>query len=370
MKIAHITSDLSFSGAGLSGAVRDLAIAQNQLDNLEVRVFGGAGTISEGPFNNVVDTLYSNYHCIGPSQLAYFPKIHEDLLEFNPDVVHVHGLWTFSIWHGYRAAKCLKSPLIVSPHGMLSDYSLRRSSIKKRLFSIAFQDLCISASSILHATCSQEFEEISCFVDKSKIRIIPNGINDLALDSSRASNYDSRTLLYLGRIHEKKGLDLLLRAWVTLSKSHPDWRLRIVGMDEDQELERLKMLSEQLRVDRVEFEGPVFGDQKAEVYAGADLFVLPTKNENFGLVVAESLISGVPVVCSKNAPWEGLDANRCGRWIDLDLEIFVLALSDLMSRPSAELSEMGQRGRAWMLKEFTWSSVASKFCSLYQEALR
>jgi glycosyltransferase involved in cell wall biosynthesis len=369
LKIAHITSDLSFSGAGLSSAVRDLAVAQSLSDGMEVRVFGGAGTISEGPFDNVVGVPYVRYQCIGPIQLGFFPKIHSDVFDFKPDVVHVHGLWTFSIWHASEAAKRLKCPLVVSPHGMLSSYSLNRSRIKKLLFSLAFQNSCIRASSFLHATCSQEFEEIRCFVDDHRIRIIPNGINDFSHDSLVNSASEVRTLLYLGRIHEKKGLDLLLRAWAELSKTHSNWRLRIVGMDENNEVARLKKLSVALSVDRVEFEGPVFGQQKADVYAGADLFVLPTKNENFGLVVAESLISGIPVVCSKNAPWEGLEARQCGRWIDLDLQIFVSTLSDLMSRPSDELAEMGQRGRTWMLEEFTWKNVANKFYSLYQEAL-
>jgi glycosyltransferase involved in cell wall biosynthesis len=370
MKVAHITSDLSYGGAGLSNAVRDLAVAQSQLNNLDVRVFGGVGSITEGPFDDLVNTSHTKYPYFGPSQLGFFPKIQKDLLRFKPDILHVHGLWTFSIWHGYEAAKRLKIPLIVSPHGMLSNYSLNRSLVKKRLFSMFFQDLCIRSSSILHATCAQEFKEISCFVDKGRIRIITNGINDFGLDSAEKSSCETRTLLYLGRIHEKKGIDLLLRAWVQLSKFHSDWRLRIVGMDENNELARLKKLSIDLGVDRVDFEGPVFGQQKVEVYAGADLFVLPTKNENFGSVVAESLISGVPVVCSKYAPWEGLETRMCGRWIDLDLQIFVSTLSDLMSRPTAELAEMGQNGRAWMLEEFTWKSVACKFSSLYQEALR
>ncbi len=153
-----------------------------------------------------------------------------------------------------------------------------------------------------------------------------------------------RTLLFLSRIHPTKALDRLLAAWVQLQSRHPDWRLVIAGRGEAAHVEEVKALAKTLGADRVEFPGPLFGDAKAQAYFGAELFVLPTHSENFGMVVAEALAHGCPAVVSRGAPWAGLETEGCGWWVDNSVESLVAALDAAMQLPPDAVGGDGPAG--------------------------
>jgi len=129
-------------------------------------------------------------------------------------------------------------------------------------------------------------------------------------------------------------------------------------------------LGRTLGLQRVTFKGEVLGSEKEAAYQSSDLFVLPTNTENFGIVVAESLANGTPVIVSKGAPWSGLEPRRCGWWVDNDEESFTAALCRAMRLPLAELEEMGRRGRVWMEKDFGWDLLAHRMLSAYEWLLR
>jgi glycosyltransferase involved in cell wall biosynthesis len=171
--------------------------------------------------------------------------------------------------------------------------------------------------------------------------------------------------LSLGRIHPKKGLEILLRAWARLEPDRPGWRLRIVGPSEAGHDAVLKSLARELRLSRVSIEGAVYGDAKNGIYTTAGVFVLPTLNDNFAITVAEALASGIPVIATKGAPWSGLVEERCGWWIDHGVEPLTAALSEATARPADELSVMGERGRAWMARDFSWSRAGRDVIDLY-----
>lgn len=160
-------------------------------------------------------------------------------------------------------------------------------------------------------------------------------------------------LLYIGRIHPLKGLDLLFSALAELDKG-VCWRLAIVGRDEKGTADALKLQAQALGLDlsRIEFAGETSEAEKRRRLAAADLFVLPTRSENFGLVVSEALAAGVPVVTTKAAPWPGLAENRCGWWTDVSAAALCAALESALSLPRQELRAMGERGRDWMRRDF------------------
>jgi glycosyltransferase involved in cell wall biosynthesis len=196
------------------------------------------------------------------------------------------------------------------------------------------------------------------------VAVIPNGV-DIPAPAPFADPGHDRTLLYLGRLHPKKGLDQLLRAWARVEPLRPDWRLLVLGPSEEGYGERLRRLAESLGLRRARFGGPVYGDDKLAAYTHADLFVLPSLNENFGLTVAEALASGVPVISSKGAPWSGLEKERCGWWVDRADEALAAALESATALPRQALVEMGQRGRGWMLRDFSWRVVAGQMAAVY-----
>lgn len=282
------------------------------------------------------------------------------------DVVHNHGLWLMPNVHSGWAAVKARKPLIVAPRGMLGPAALRFSRYKKRLFWHALQRHVVQSAACLHATSEQECVDIRAAGLRNPVAIVPNGV-DLPNVSTRVDHGDRmRTALYLGRLHPKKGLDLLIRAWARLERAQPNWQLRIVGPSEQGYVDKLRAIAMTEGLQRVVFDGPLFGQEKIAAYRAADVYVLPTLNENFAMTVAEALAAEVPVIASKGSPWAGLTVERCGWWIDHGVQPLSDALSDAMNRRPHELREMGARGRLWMARDFSWDPIGVKMLQVYE----
>jgi glycosyltransferase involved in cell wall biosynthesis len=283
------------------------------------------------------------------------------------DVIHNHGLWLMPNVRAAEAAASGPTPLVVSPRGMLAPAALAFSRLKKRAFWALWQGRAIRRAACLHATSEQEYEEIRAFGLTHPIAIIPNGI-DLPELSARpkAGPPAERIVLSLGRIHPKKGLGSLVRAWSKLEASHPGWRLKIVGPPEVGHDDELRALARALGVTRVSIEGPIYGDAKTAAYRESDVFVLPTLNENFGLTVPEALAAGTPAISTKGAPWRGLEQEACGWWIDHGVEPLTVALAQAMALPRDALKAMGDKGRAWVARKFSWDPIARDMLDVYR----
>jgi glycosyltransferase involved in cell wall biosynthesis len=267
---------------------------------------------------------------------------------------------------GWAAAHA-KKPLIVSPRGMLSPAALAFSRLKKKVFWQLLQGRSLRKSACIHATSEQEYGEIREFGLTNPISIIPNGIDIPHFGTEpRQREGARRVVLSLGRIHPKKGLDRLVRAWVEVESVRPDWQLKIVGPSEVGHDDELRALAMSLRLTHISIEGPVYGDAKQATYRDAHLFVLPTINDNFGLTVAEALSAGIPAIVTKGAPWSGLEAEGCGWWVDHGVEPLAAALVNATMIPCDALSAMGAKGRAWMARDFSWDRVARDMIEAYR----
>lgn len=299
------------------------------------------------------------------NRLCLSPRLREALAHRDAvgTVFHTHGLWlmpnVYPAWAARNGART-----VVSPRGMLGPQALRFSRLRKLAFWHLLQKRALDKADCLHATSEQEYREIRRMGLRNPVAIIPNGIDIPAPDPGSAGS--ERTVLSLGRIHPKKGLDTLVKAWAGLERKFPDWRLRFVGPDELGYTARLKALAAEHHLSRVSFEPPLYGEAKFAALAGADLFVLPTLNENFGLVVAESLAAGTPVITTKGAPWSGLSQRQCGWWIDAGVETLAAALADAMVVPRDALKSMGAKGRAWMEHDFSWQKIAGEMLAVYR----
>jgi glycosyltransferase involved in cell wall biosynthesis len=283
------------------------------------------------------------------------------------DVIHDHGLWLMPNVDAGRAALLARKPFIVAPRGMLAPAALAFSRLKKQIVWALLQGDVVRRAACIHATSDQEHDEIREFGLKNPVAIVPNGID---LPEPRALSISGtaagRVVLSLGRIHPKKGLGCLVRAWARLEAAHPDWRLRIVGSDELGHAGELVALAAELKARHVSVEKSVAGNAKIAAYRQADLFVLPTLNENFAITVAEALAAGTPVIATKGAPWRALQSEGCGWWIDHGVEPLAAALADAMIMTREALQAMGAKGRAWMARDFSWDRVARDMLDVYR----
>lgn len=281
------------------------------------------------------------------------------------DIVHNHGLWLMPNVDAGRIAAKARKPLIVSPRGMLAPEALRFSTRKKLLFWSLLQRRAVAHAAAWHATSAEEAQDIRAFGIGAPIAIIPNGIDLASLISDHDTNRTHRRVLFLSRIHPKKSVQHLISAWSRVQTQRPSWQLVIAGPDENNHRAELEAQVDRYGIGSIQFLDAVYGEDKAKVLASADLFVLPTKNENFGLVVAEALAAGVPAIVTKGAPWSGLESENCGWWIDQGVEPLAAALLEATAHSPVVRREMGARGRAWMARDFGWDGIAARMLDLY-----
>lgn len=306
---------------------------------------------------------------VGPRRLGRSPEMRRWLTEQarsrSIEIMHNHSLWMMpNVYPGVVARKH-DVPLVISPRGALSHWARQNGSVVKRLFWPLAQKPALAATVCFHATAESEYEDIRRMGFRQPVAIIPNGI-DIPICASKQGGL-IRTLLFLGRVHPKKGLDMLLPAWQVVQDRFPDWRLVIAGPDDnDGYLDQMQQLAVRLHLKRTEFVGGLKGKQKWDTYREAEIFVLPTYSENFGMTVAEALATGVPAIVSKGAPWQGLEQKRAGWWVDIGLDPLVACLNAALSQTPDVLNEMGQRGRGWMEKEFSWRRLGQQMAETYR----
>jgi len=310
---------------------------------------------------------------VGPKRLGRSPGMSRWLMGETAggrvDVLHSHGMWQMNAVYPGWAAKGRKTKLVVSPRGTFSTWAMNHGSRFKRVFWPLIQRPALLEAACFHATAESEYEDIRRLGFNQPVAIIPNGVD--VPEFAQKKPRDFRTLLFLGRLHPKKGVDVLLNAWGAIMDRFPDWQLLIVGPDKGYGtrggyLEQLKALAAKMKMKRVEFVGPLYGESKFSAYREADLFVLPTHSENFGMTVAEALAAGTPAIVTKGAPWQGLQTSGSGWWIDIGVDALAASLAEAMAQPPEELTRRGFNGREWMIREFSWHELGKKMDQTYQ----
>lgn len=373
IRCVQIIASVADPGAGTSYSVRSLC-SELRRRNADVSLLTVDGwrerniTSSASQFPDEVRHQQDHSHWPILSRLCLSAGLRDRLEReaANADVFHGHGLWLMpNVYPSWVAARS-RTPVVLSPRGLLGPEALKFSAWRKKAFWRLFQKRAVGLAACLHATSEQEYSDIRAFGITKPVAVIPNGIHLPGLEPRAPLDpRRDRTVLYLGRIHPIKGLDSLLRAWAKVQSSRPDWTLRIAGPDEAGYTQSLRQLARDLSVERVTFDPAVFGPEKTRLYASASLFVLPSLSENFAMTVAESLAAGTPVIATKGTPWPGLAQHHCGWWIENGTDPLAEALAVATAMPTAELGAMGLRGRAWMATDFSWESVGEQMLALY-----
>lgn len=360
MKVTHVVPHIDQEASGPSYSVPRLCRSLAEQGNeVELKCLA-----ANGPIDGVRVSVHRQWRAAARFAISTDMALALQRVARDADIVHNHSLWSMV----NVAAGCVvpgnKAKLVTSPRGTLSTWALQRSRRVKQIL-WPLQQRALRRADLLHATSAAEYGELRALGLAAPIAIIPNGI-DLPVALPQRTKQAWRTLLFLSRIHPKKGIDNLLGAWHQVQAAHADWRLVIAGTGEPDHVAHVRELAGKLGVQRVEFPGPLYGDAKTAAYRSADLFVLPTHSENFGLAVAEALAHGCPAIVTRGAPWQGLEAEQCGWWIDNDANSLAATMDAAMSMRAEALNGLGERGRAWMERDFSWSVVGGQMDIAYR----
>lgn len=281
------------------------------------------------------------------------------------DLVHDNGLWLLKNLSCWRAAMELGLPYILSTRGMLEPWSLEHRQWKKRLARYLYQDRILASVSMFHATSTDEAKNIRRLGFSQPIAVIPNGIDSPTCHASSQTNKKSHKIaLFLSRIHPKKGLINLLSAWRLANPR--DWELIIAGPDDGGHWQEVHQAIQRLNLSAVvNLRQAAIGTEKDELFASADLFILPSFSENFGIVIAEAMAHGLPVITTTGTPWKSLIEYRAGWWVDPDVESLTKAISEATKLSTDELHEMGRRGLE-LSANYSWPRLANDMICAYR----
>lgn len=311
------------------------------------------------------------------ASFRYAPELSRQLASLTPDLVHTHGIWTYLSLATVRWSKSngriTPRPYVVSTHGMLDPWALHNSRWKKIIAAFVFERRHLDNAACIHAFNEVEAAAIRAFGLRNPICVIPNGVE------VHAGNVADRTppwaadlaggrkvLLYLGRLHPKKGLSILLRGWKEAFKRESDWVLVIAGWDQGGHRGELEQLACELKItDSVHFAGSLFGEERESAYQNANAFVLPSLSEGQPLVVLEAWSHARPVLMTPecNLP-EGFEKGAAIR-MNTTVEGAAEGLGKLFALEESALQEMGRRGRDLVIANFSWSQIASQMFAVY-----
>ncbi len=366
MKINHIVSSIDNSAGGPSRSVTQLIDAM-LLEDHEICIELGS-LRSEDPIISEFAKLNGKIKFYPIELIGYSELLNIDLKKSRAILFHGHGLWEFPVHQMAKVARKKETPYIITPRGMLEPWSLKQGRIKKLIALKLFQYCDLKNAACLHATAPMEVESIRELGLKNPIAMIPNGIDLSDFQSEPPIKLKHpKKILFLSRIHPKKGIENLIHAWRLIDeKITNNWIIEIIGNGESNYIQELQnQIAHGQMQEQIFIKNPVFGKDKINTFREASLFVLPTHSENFGIVIAEALASHTPVITTKGAPWEELESYNCGWWINIGVEPLKLALEKGIQTLDSELLEMGLNGRKLIEEKYSMESVAKNMIELY-----
>lgn len=376
MKVACIIDSMSRNAGGVQVSVKRLAQELHHRGD-ETRVFSLRDEHTEADLAGWEPVPVTLSTAIGPRRFGFAPGLGGQLHDFAPDLVQTHGLWTYTSWVSQQWHRRTGGPCFIHPHGMLDPWAVRHSGIKKRLAAALFENRHLREAGCIRALCVPEAEAVRSYGIPSPVAIIPNGI-DLPEEEPVLPKADPKMLLYLGRLHPKKGLPLLIEAWAACRPR--DWQLVIAGWDEKGHEDELKGRCRELGVPcrvlpvdpflsgleesdataeaNVTFVGSVYGEAKDVLLRRASGFVLPSFSEGLPMTVLEAWAYRLPVVMTDpcNLP-EGFTAGAALR-VETEAASVARGLAELIAMTESERTTMGEAGRALVEARFLWPAIA------------
>ena len=380
IRLAILVDCLSRNAGGLFKSVRRLA-QECAVQKREVSVFGVEDPAAAGDLCHWEPLKPHVLPLCGPRFFGYAPGLVRAVKDFRPDILQVHGLWKYTTVAANRLSAALEIPYIVSPHGMLDPWAVRNSRWKKRLALWAYEGRHLEKATCLRALNRSEAEAIRAFGLRNPICIIPNGV-DFPKEPSDCGKADNpfpegrKVLLYLGRIHPKKGLDKLLEAWSLVGKSSgacpggDPWLLAIAGWDQGGYEAKLQRQAAELGLgESVAFLGPRFHQASAACYRHCEAFVLPSLSEGLPNVVLEAWSHAKPVVMTPECNLPDGFASSAAIRIETSADGIAAGLRALLEMSDSQRQSIGQRGFVLVKDRYSWPKIAKQMLAVQEWAL-
>ncbi|HUZ06275.1 MAG TPA: glycosyltransferase [Candidatus Paceibacterota bacterium] len=411
IKSAHLTASVSRKAGGLYDAVSRVARSQHR-QGMDVKVFGLLDEFTGADLKAWNPAPVAAFKPSWPNLIGRSPQFLEALNAFAPDICHTHGLWLYPGIAANHYSRKNNRPYLISPHGMLDQWAMKNSRWKKQIAWRLFEREHLRGARCLRALCVPEANAIRQLQLKNDIAVIPNGIDLPEMENAESLKFENlkfekqkvengnppwenfvepgrKALLYLGRIHPKKGLANLLKAWVAKQKAESrkqkaeEWFLAVAGWDQGGHEAELKRICAELRVPFADirdnpsssifhlpspiiFLGPQFNEAKAACYRHCDAFVLPSFSEGLPMVVLEAWAYSKPVIMTPecNLP-EGFQSGAALK-AEATGTSLAAGLNELQRMTDAERMAMGSRGHDLVLERFTWPRVAQQLQSVQE----
>jgi glycosyltransferase involved in cell wall biosynthesis len=365
MKILHTISGMSVQSGGTASCTYELIkglYAQNILVDI----------ITFSP--DIDDVLIGNesfIKTIPRSRCFISPLYRRVLLNGDYQLFHANGIWEYTELITAKIARKKDIPYIIAPHGMLYPQALACSKLKKQIFRKLFLMNDLQKAAAIHATCMEEMQHLRNLGVKSPIAVVPNPISitncETTFDVSQLRITDTKLRIgYLGRVHPRKNIERLLYVWDNLNLNKTDAELIIIGDGDAQYMNFLKAEKEKLNLTNVIFTGFLSGTAKECALNSLSYLVVPSDFENFGMIIPEALIKGIPVIASRGTPWEELNTHQCGWWVDNDVDSLSETIQKAIETSEKVRIEMGKRGQELVKNNYSVEVVSKKMIRLYE----
>ena len=385
MKIAFLCSSISRAGGGIFEAEKRLAQVLAREPRFELEIFGHTDPFTAADYPSWSPLRPRYFPWRGPALFRYSPGLRDAFLATPADLVHSHALWMYNSLLLVRWARRTGRPYMISLQGLLEPWALRNSGGKKQLALLLYERRCLEGAACLQATAAAEIQSVRALGLRQPICVIPNGVDlpDLVAPAATAA-HPRRTLLFLGRLHPKKGLPNLLEAWAAQKARGgevAEWTLEIAGWDQGGHEGKLQRLAARLglawrgpRENGTEpadppadivFAGPQFGADRDHAYRRCDGFILPSFSEGLPVAVLEAWSHAKPVLMTPgcNLP-EGIAA-RAAWLMEPSPPDIARSLGEFFRTPEAERNAVGHRGRRLVEERFTWTTIGARMGGVY-----
>lgn len=382
MTVLHIVSSVSRNAGGPARSVQGLVAAQCAAGI-------NAWLMTLRDLGDPWVAGISNYRCAKCSGTKGVRAAVEKVIdECKPDLIEVHSLWQMNLHRAVVAAKSRGVPYILTPRGCLDVWSLQQKWLKKKIALMTYQGDDLRHAIAIHTTSDEESNQVRRLGYTQRLIQFPNGVNLPMGLPDKVRVGAKRRMLFLSRMHPKKGVLELVEAW--LHANPGGWVCELVyslGYDAERQYEQqVKQRILDLGMSYQDkdgtthstttsstcdfiFTGPLDDDAKWAAYRRSDCFILPTHTENFGIVIAEALFAELPVITTKGAPWQELVSTGSGWWVDVSVEALADAIRKAVSSSDTELRGMGVRGRELVVNRYSWGLIAERMRLAYEELL-